>query len=244
MRFNGLGGLVIVAALALGSTAMSVEAADEPKPADAAASAQPKATDLIFEERHLSNVEPGKTIDYKFARTVSDPKILGLPFTDDITLKVTADKAEGKKDLELQIYTGERARDLQKLDAFSINPVFAVYFSQAINTFSQLAGGKLDYLQHIFADGWLKAKVEPIKVTYDGKQVAAFRISMTPFAGDKYESKMQGWEGAKYDVIVSKDVPGQIVDLLATYHNRYPPATLKMSERTTLAGVTGLENTQ
>lgn len=244
MRFNGLGGLVLVAALALGSSAVAVMAADEAKPAGDAASAQPKATDLIFEQRHLSNVEPGKTIGYKFERTVSDPQILGQSFTDDITLKVAADQADGKKDLELQIYTGDRARDLQKLEKFSINPVFAVFFSQAVSTFNQLAGGQVNYLQSVFSNGWLKAKVEPIKVTYNGKEVDAYRISMTPFAGDKYESKMQGWEGAKYDVIVSKDVPGQIVDLLAKYHNRYPPAKLKLSERITLAGVTGLEGTQ
>jgi hypothetical protein len=55
---------------------------------------------------------------------------------------------------------------------------------------------------------------------------------------------MEGWEGAKYDVIVSDQVPGEIIDLLATYHNRYPPATLKLTERITLAGVTGLESPQ
>ncbi|CAN1724961.1 DUF3108 domain-containing protein [Hyphomicrobium sp. 1Nfss2.1] len=244
MRFNGLGGLVLVAALALGSSAVAVMAADEAKPAGAAASAQPKATDLIFEQKHLANVEPGKTIDYKFERTVTDQKILGQPFTDDITLKVTADQADGKKDLELQIYSGDRARDLQKLQKFSINPVFAVFFSQAVSTFNQLAGGQVNYLQSAFSNGWLQAKVEPIKVTYNGKEIDAYRISMTPFAGDKYESKMQGWEGAEYAVIVSKDVPGQIVDLLAKYHNRYPPAKLKLTERITLAGVTGLEGTQ
>jgi len=232
MRFYGLGGAVLIAALVLGSQVVSATAADE------------KATDLIFEHKHLANVEAGKTIDYKFSRTVTDPQILGQAFNDDITLKVVSDKEDGKKDLDLQIYTGERARDLQKLEKFSINPVFAVYFSQAIATFNQLAGGQTNYLQKSFSDGWLKAKVDPVKVTYNGKEVDAFHISMTPYVGDKYESKMQGWEGAKYDVIVSKDVPGEIVDLLATYHNRYPPAKLKLTERITLAGVSGLETPQ
>lgn len=233
MRFHSLGGIVLAAALAAGSQVVAAVAADEPK-----------ATDLIFEQKHLANVEPGKTIDYKFNRAVTDPQILGQAFSDDITLKVVADKEDGKKDIDLQIYTGDRARDLQKLEKFSINPVFAVFFSQAVATFNQLAGGQVNYLQKSFSDGWLKAKVEPIKVTYDGKQVDAYHISMTPYVGDKYESKMQGWEGAKYDVIVSKDVPGEIVDLLATYHNRYPPAKLKLIERITLAGVAGLENPQ
>ena len=136
------------------------------------------------------------------------------------------------------------AKNLQKLEKFGINPVFAVFFSQAVSTFSQLAGGQVNYLQRSFSDGWLKAKVEPIQVDYNGKKVNAYRISMTPFVGDKYESKLQGWEGAEYRVIVSDEVPGEIVDLFAKYHNRYPPATLNMSERYTLAGVTGLENPQ
>jgi hypothetical protein len=233
MRFYGLGGAVLALVLVLGSQVVAAVAADEPK-----------ATDLIFEHKHLAKLEPGKQVEYKFNRVSSDPKILGIGFSDDITLKIVADKEDGKKDLDLQIYTGERARDLQKLEKFTINPVFAVYFSQAVATFNQLAGGQLNYLQRSFSDGWIKAKVEPIKVDYNGKKIDAHRISMTPYVGDKYESKMQGWEGAQYQVIVSDEVPGEIVDLLATYHNRYPPAKLKLSERITLSGVTGLENPQ
>jgi len=229
MRFNRSGGALLAVALALGSFNVSVAAEN------------PKAVDLIFESKHLDKLSQGNEIVYKFERKPTDPKVLGVGFKDDITLKVAADKEGGQKDLELQIYTGDRARDLQKLDRFSINPVFAVFFSQAVSTFGQLAGGQVNYLQRAFSDGWLKAKVEPIKVTYNGKEISAHSISMTPFVGDKNETKMQGWEGAKYNVIVSDEVPGEIVDLLATYHNRYPPAQLKLSERITLDGVTGLE---
>ena len=242
MRFYGLGGLFLAVALVFGSHV--VNAADEPKPVDTV-TGQPKATDLIFERRHLEKVGAGKEVKYNFNRKPSDEKVLGIGFSDTITLKVTADKDDGQKDVDLQIYTGDRARDLQKLEKYSINPVFAVFFSQAVNTFHQLAGGgQVNYLQKSFSDGWLKAKVEPIKVDYEGKKIDAYKISMTPYVGDKYKSKMQGWEGAKYDVIVSEQVPGEIVDLLATYHNRYPPALLKLSERTTLDGVTGLESPQ
>jgi hypothetical protein len=231
MRFWGLGGAVF--ALALGACGMSALAAD-----------QPKATDLIFETKHLAKVEKDKVIDYKFNRTVTDPQILGQAFSDDITLKVVADKPDGKKDVDLQIYTGDRARDLQKMEDMGINPVFAVYFAQGVSTFNQLAGGQVNYLQQSFTDGWKKAKVEPIQVDYNGKKINAYRISMTPYVGDKYETKMQGWEGAQYVVTVSDEVPGEIVDLLASYHNRYPPAKLKLTERITLAGVSGLEETK
>lgn len=208
----------------------------------AAAAAEPNAVDMIFEHKHLSNVEQGKTIDYKFKRTVSNPELLGQPFSDDITLKVVAEKPTGKKDVDLQIYTGERARDLQQMPDLTINPVFLVYFNQAVNSFSQLAGGQQPYLTRVFSLGFKdKAKVEPIKVDYKGKKIDAYRISMAPYLGDQNESKMQGWEGAEYVLVVSDQVPGEIIDLIAKYKNKYP-GDLRLVERITLDGATGLED--
>jgi hypothetical protein len=187
-------------------------------------------------------VEQGKTIDYKFKRTVSNPELLGQPFSDDITLKVVAEKPTGKKDVDLQIYTGERARDLQQMPDLTINPVFLVYFNQAVNSFSQLAGGQQPYLTRVFSLGFKdKAKVEPIKVDYKGKKIDAYRISMAPYLGDQNESKMQGWEGAEYVLVVSDQVPGEIIDLIAKYKNKYP-GDLQLVERITLDGATGLED--
>jgi hypothetical protein len=100
MRFYGLGGVVVALALVFGSHVVNAQAADQPKPAEAATT-EPKATDLIFEHKHLAKVEAGKQIDYKFNRTVSDEKMLGQGFSDDITLKVTADKPDNNKDLLL-----------------------------------------------------------------------------------------------------------------------------------------------
>jgi hypothetical protein len=207
----------------------------------AAAGDQPDVVNIIFNHKHLSNVEAGHKIDYRFNRTVSDPQLLGQPFSDDITLKVVTAKPTGEKDVDLQIYTGDRARDLQKLGSISINPVFQVYFSQAVNSFSQLAGGQRPYLTRLFSLGFKdKAKIEPIKVDYKGKKVDAYRITMAPYLGDAAESKMQGWEGAEYTLVVSEQVPGEIIDLIAKYKNKYP-GDLQLVERITLDGVTGLD---
>ena len=232
MHFNS----IVVAALALTVAACSGAAA-------AVAADPPKATDMIFEHKHLSNVEPGKELDYHFNRIVSDPKLLGQPFSDSITLKVTGTKPTGEKDVDLQIYTGERARELQKLPGLTINPVFLVYFDQAVSSFSNFSGAKLPYLRNVFSLGFKdKAKVEPVKVTYGGKMVDAYRITMDPYKGDKNESKMQGWEDAHHVLVLSDQVPGEIVDLVSTYQNKFPGNEhLRLVERITLDGVTGLE---
>jgi hypothetical protein len=120
--------------------------------------------------------------------------------------------------------------------------VFLVYFNQAVNSFSQLAGGQQPYLTRVFSLGFKdKAKVEPIKVDYKGKKIDAYRISMAPYLGDQNESKMQGWEGAEYVLVVSDQVPGEIIDLIAKYKNKYP-GDLRLVERITLDGATGLED--
>jgi hypothetical protein len=214
--------------------------------AAAAAGDAPTAVNLIFEKKHLSNVEQGKEIDYRFDRSVSDTKLLGEAFTDSITLKVVAAKPTGEKDVDLQIYSGERARDLQKLPGLTINPIFIVYFDQAVASYSNLAGAKLPYLRNAFSLALRdKSKVKPVKVDYKGKTIDAYRISMDPYVGDQNASKMQGWEGAHHVLVLSDQVPGEIVDLLSTYKNKYKGnEKLKLVERITLDGVTGLDGVE
>ena len=240
MRLSTVWGALSALVVAF-SFSVAVAATDDKATADAKGD-KPDPVDMIFERNHLANIDPGKELVYKFKRTVTNPELLGQPFSDDITLKVNAAKPEGGRDVDLQIYTGDRARDLQRMPDRLHNPLFIVYFNQAVNSFSQLAGGQRPYLTRAFSMGFKeKSKVEPVKVDYKGKKIDAYRISMTPYAGDPNESKMQGWEGAEYIVVVSKEVPGEIIDLIAKYKNKYP-GDLQLVERITLDGVTGLED--
>jgi hypothetical protein len=239
MRLYRTWGALMALVVALWS-GMAFAATDDKAAADDKGG-KPNAVDIIFNQKHLANVEPGAEIDYKFKRSVSDPTLLGQPFADDVTIKITAAKPTGKKDVDLQIYSGDRARDLQKLPDIDVNPVFQVYFAQGANTFSMLSGGKTPYLTRAFSLAFEdKAKVEPIKVDYKGKKVDAYRVSMAPYHGDQSAPKMQGWEDAEYVMVVSDEVPGQIVELVANYKNKYPGG-LHIVEHYTLDGATASE---
>ncbi len=225
MRFYGLCGGAMALSLALGSQVV-----------DAAAADQPTATNMIFEHKHLSNVEQGNEIDYRFNRTVSNAQLLGEPFSDDITLKIVGAKPTGEKDVDMQIYTGERARDLQKIPNVTINPVFIVYFKLVVASLGNLTGAKSGYLQNTFSMGLKdKAKIEPVKVDYKGKTIDAYRITMAPYADDRDASKLQGYEGAKFTMIVSEQVPGEIVQMDSIYESTIKAAP-RLEERITLNG--------
>jgi len=239
MRFIGLRAAPLALMIAFGSSVAF--AAPDDKAASDAPKEPSQATNIVFNHKHLSNLQTGNEVVYHFNRSVSNAELLGEAFTDDITMKVTGVKDDGGRDVDLQIYSGDRARDLQRMPDRKSNPVFLVYFNQAVNSFSMLAGGQRNYLTRAFSMGFQdKAKVEPIKIDYKGKKVDAYRISMTPYVGDQNETKMQGWEGAEYILVVSDAVPGQVVDLISKYTNKYP-GDLKLVERITLDGVTGLE---
>lgn len=239
MRLSTVWGAPLALVVAFGSSMAAAAAADDKAGADKGN--KPDPVYMIFKQKHLENVDPGKEIVYKFNRSVSNPELLGQPFSDDITLKVKAAKPDGGRDVDLQIYTGDRARDLQQMPDRLHNPLFLVYFNQAVNSFSMLAGGQRPYLTRVFSTAFKeKAKVEPVKVEYKGKKIDAYRISLAPYVGDRNESKMQGWEGAEFVLVVSDQVPGDVVDLIAKYKNKYP-GDLHLVERITLDGVTGLE---
>ena len=224
-----LGGTVAVVA----TIAMAVAAA--------AAAQAPTATELVFDHQHLSNCKPGDEMVYKFARKVSDEKQAGAGFDDEIKLKIDEVDKEGKKNIALQIFTGERGRETQKITELTINPVFVVGMQQAIASFRLLAGGELSYLKHRFGLSLRdKAKVEAVKLDYKGQTIDGYKIEVAPFESDPNMAKMKGYDVSQFTFIVSPNVPGEIVEMFSATRSSAKDA-VSFEERTTLAGFGGIK---
>ncbi len=237
MRLFGVCAVVALSLAASTVVAAAANAADQPPAAPPTVTgAQPTVQNMIFEHKHLSNVEQGAALGYRFNRIVSNPELLGPPFSDAITVKVVGVKPTGEKDVDLQIYTGDRARDLQKIPNTTINPVFVVYFDLAMSSLTQLTGGKYGYLKTVFTHGFKdKSKIEPIKLGYKGKTIDAYRITMVPYVGDPKAPTMQGYDGVTFTMVVSNEVPGEVVQLTSVYESTLKEAP-KLEERITLDG--------
>ena len=223
------GSALIVAATAILNAALAV-AADAPN-----------AVALIFDRQHLSNTKKGDEITYVFNRTVSDEKLTGAAFKDEIKLKIEDIDKDGKKNIALKVYTGERAREEQKVTEITINPMFVVAMQQAVSSYKLVAGGDFSYLKHTFSMA-LKdtAKIDPVKIDYNGKTVDGFKIGIVPFVKDPNVAKMKGYETSAFTFVVSDNVPGEIVEFLTEIKNSAKEAPT-FEERTTLAGVAGVK---
>ena len=209
-------------------------------PGAALAAGEMKAAPIIFDSQHMLNTKNGDEIVYDFVRKVSDEKLLGMAYTDKITLKV-ADQKDGKKALDLQIYSGERARDLQKMTDMSINPMFIVTMQQAVASFKTQGGGDFSYLKNRFTKNLEeKAKVEAVKIDYKGETVDGYRIAFEPYKGDANAGRMRGYDISTFTFIISPKVPGELVEALSVIKSS-TDGSPNFEERTTLAGFGGLK---
>lgn len=211
---------------------VSAEAADgDPK----------KATDMLFETPHISAIPAGTELLYKFERKPSDEKVLGAGFVDDIKLKIESDATAGKKNVVVNVYSGERAREPNRITDMDGNPMLVVYLDTALGHFQQLAGGDRAYLKNKFSKSFVEAsKIEPVKISYKGADVDGFRISVSPYANDPSRAKMRGYEGSVFTLVLSDKVPGHFVQMTSNYTNAQKDAPF-LIEKTTLDGVGGVK---
>jgi hypothetical protein len=198
--------------------------------------AKPSSVDVLFERKHLANVDAGADLAYRFKRTVSSPEILGEAFSDDIHVQIKKVAANGNRDVVVKIFTGERAREPQPIEDLTGNPILVVFLDRAVSSYMSVAGGKIPYLKDKFRTALReRSTVEPVKVTLGGKQIDGYRVSVAPYAGDLHASKMRGFENSKFSFVVSDAVPGQFVELVAKYENT-DKAAPTMEERTVMIG--------
>lgn len=182
--------------------------------------AEPQPSDLLFKLRQLDLVSKGSEVKYKFERKSSNEQLLGRDFTDELKLQITKSSDKGARDIAMYIFTGEAARDVQNWPDLSTNPILLWYLDRSVTQLSTLSGAEKMYLKgRIRSTFDEKGKVEAIKAEYGGQQVDAYRITITPFKGDPYASKMEGYDHSYLTFIVSDAVPGYFVDMAATFES-------------------------
>ena len=225
LRFNRFVGAVLAAGALVTSAVGS-----------AAEIAKPSSIDILFEHKHLANVDAGSDLVYRFQRTVSESELLGQPFSDDIKIEIKKVEPSGSRDVMVKVFTGERAREPQPIDDLTGNPILVVFLDRAVSSYMSVAGGKVSYLKDKFRTALRdRATVDPVKIKLGDKTVDGYRVSVVPYAGDLNASKMRGYENSKFSFVVSDAVPGQFVELLATYDNTAKEAP-HMEERTAVVG--------
>ncbi len=196
-----------------------------------------KATIMLFETPQIANVKPGTKFVYKNVRKPSDETQMGKGFTDDITVDVESDGAPGKKNVVVNLYTGERARDPHRITDMDGNPMLVVFLDNTLGRFQQLAGGDRGYLKNRFSRAiGDEATLTPVKIAYNGADVDGYRIDVKPFATHPARARMRGFENIAVSIVVSEKIPGHFAKMTADFVNTQKDAPT-MLDTMTLEGV-------
>jgi hypothetical protein len=190
-----------------------------------ARAAPEQPADVLFEANHLRNVAPGTELIYGFKRTASDAKMLGPSYDDEIWMRIDGTEADGSKDVDLRIFSGDRAREIGALPGLNGNPVLVAFLDRAVLNMMQLAGGSTAYFKNRLRAAILeKAKIEKTTAEFGGKTLDVLKISISPFEGDPSAERMLGYDGASFEILVGEAVPGGLLSLKSHYQSPVPDA--------------------
>lgn len=196
-----------------------------------------KATIMLFETPHIAGVKPGTKFVYTNERKPSDEAQLGKGFKDDITVDVESEAAPGKKNVIVKLYSGERARDPQRITEMDGNPMLVVFLDNALGRFQQLAGGNRPYLKNkISRSIGDQATLTPVKIAYNGADVDGYRVAVKPFENDPSRAKMRGFENSEFTFVISDKIPGHFAKMVADFANTQKNAATLL-DTITLEGV-------
>lgn len=222
----------IVATATAAALAVSLSTA-----AAAASEDSKKATVMLFETPHIAGIKPGTKFVYKNERKPSDETQLGKGFTDDITVDVESEGAPGKKNVLVKLYSGDRAREPQRITDMDGNPMLVVFLDNALARFGQLAGGNRAYLKNMISRSiGDHSTLTPVKIAYNGSDVDGFRVVVKPFENDPSRAKMRGFENSEFTIVISEKIPGHFAKMIANFANTQKNAATLL-DTITLEGV-------
>ena len=181
-----------------------------------AKAAEATATSLLFENAHFNTLPDGTVLSYRYERDTVDPAKLGGAFEDDIKLTLGTPGPDGRREIVVQLFSGDRRKPAGPFSQMLGNPLVMLFLEADVNVMKELVGGNPRYLRNkiraAFRDG---GNVEATTVTVDGVEVPAERIRLKPFADDTHRAELGAFVEKTYEFVVSDKVPGSLVLLRA-----------------------------
>ncbi|WP_280151540.1 hypothetical protein [Piscinibacter sp. XHJ-5] len=178
-----------------------------------------EAERLLFMQPHLANVEPPRTLRYRYVNE-------GLPegrVVDRATLELTRG-ADGKCcAVRADYLSGDRAMRLPDIPEARANPVLLYFLEQQVRQLQARTRGSAAHFRRrarlALADA---ATVTHSTVRWGGADLPARSVRIAPYVDDPYRERFAMEAATEYTFVVSDAVPGVIFQLRATVPGTQP----------------------
>lgn len=170
------------------------------------------AEQLIFNQPHLAALKPPQQLRYSFREQAG----AGAPVDDAVTLSLTRSAGGHCCAASARYLSGPRALALPDLPEASANPVLLYFLEQQIRQLQQATGGQsAHFRRRIRLALAANPAVESVKWPWNGAEVAASRVTVSPYADDPQRHRFEARARTSYTFILSEQVPGMVLELAA-----------------------------
>lgn len=192
--------------------------ADDAGPAAAEGAGDPQAIEepvseaerLLWLTDQLSAVPAGTLLRYRYdARFIDED-----PVQDEVDLEIIGVNEDGSRSASIYFFTGDRNRPIEPFEHARGNPVLGVYLQDDVYQMGELTSGNWRYFHRKVKKALAhEATIEDIEVDFEGRQVAARRVSFLPFQYDEQRDRFEDFAEKRYSIVVSEHIPGFLYEI-------------------------------
>ncbi len=179
-------------------------------PAAASAPEFSAAEQALFVNNHLSVLKPSTTLHYRLRKSGS----LEPGFDDKASIALSA-QPDGKCcAATAEFLSGPRRLALPDIEAAQGNPVILFFLERDIREMERLTKGKANYFRKRIRIAVAEAAtIRDVTLPFDGRNIAAKEISITPYADDPLRARFEQLINKRYVFTLSDAVPGAVLSI-------------------------------
>ena len=208
-------GMLLASAGALTWHGRSAEGAAPPEPAPGGASQASdisQAEHLLFLLPHLANVNPPRTLRYRYVRDGAP----GGRFEDRVTLVLEAGTDAACCSVHGEYLSGAQRLSLPDISNARANPVLLYFLEHQVRQLQQRTGGTQNHFRSMTRRALANAPAPvPGTLRWRGADVPSRTVRVAPYLDDPYRERFAADARTEYSFVVSEAVPGMLYELRA-----------------------------
>ena len=169
--------------------------------------------DLLFRNGTLDDVSRDEALVYE--RDVQN--VLKPDAAERDTGQVALSIGPGDSALaQLEFRQDSKTRKLGQFPASVGNPMIMYFYETVVRDMAETAGGSSFYIRNRVKEALVEpSEVEIGETQLNGETLSTQIVRLKPFEGDPNSERMQGFGDLVLTIVMSEDVPGWYVSLLA-----------------------------
>ena len=168
-----------------------------------------EAQTLLFNSPHLLNTQDGQSISYRYRSEVDEEE----PIEDVVTVSVTAQIDDERRDVEIDFLTDERKLILPPFPGYRGNPVLMAMLEHVVRGIGEDTGGGTLYFRNRIRDALASdnVSIEKRKMSVNDNEIDATVVQFQPFENDQNIGSDSVYGDIVFTITLSNTVPGGIV---------------------------------